>query len=184
MVENRPGAGTTIGFKAAAAAEPDGYTLLFGSSGSLVVAPALYPNLDFDPLKHFTPVATTSLLPHIMVVGPSVPARTVAEFVAYAKANPGKLNYGAGSGTPPHLLGDAVQDQGRAQRHLYSVQGLGAVGDRPARRRNAVHHRRHADPDAAGQAGQAARRSPWRGPSAGRSCRTCRRWWKAAIPIS
>ena len=89
IVENRPGAGSTIGFKAAASAEPDGYTLLFGSSGSLGVAPALYPSLDVDPLKHFVTVATTSLLPHIMVVGPNVPAKTVAEFVAYAKANPG-----------------------------------------------------------------------------------------------
>jgi tripartite-type tricarboxylate transporter receptor subunit TctC len=104
IVENRPGAGSTIGFKAAAAAEPDGYTLLFGSSGSLGVAPALYPNHDIDPLKYFATVSTTSLLPHMMVVGPSVPAKTVAEFVAYAKANPGKLNYGAGLGTPPHLL--------------------------------------------------------------------------------
>lgn len=104
IVENRPGAGATIGFKAAAVAEPDGYTLLFGSSGSLGIAPALYPSLDVDPLKHFTTVATTSLLPHIMVVSPVVPAKTVAEFVAYAKANPGKLNYGAGLGTPPHLL--------------------------------------------------------------------------------
>jgi tripartite-type tricarboxylate transporter receptor subunit TctC len=104
IVENRPGAGSTIGFKAAAAAEPDGYTLMFGSSGSLAVAPALYPSQDLEPLKHFVPVATTSLLPHVMVVGPSVPATTLAEFVAYAKANPGKLNYGAGLGTPPHLL--------------------------------------------------------------------------------
>jgi tripartite-type tricarboxylate transporter receptor subunit TctC len=111
IVENRPGAGSTIGFKAAAAADPDGYTLLFGSSGSLGVAPALYPSLDVDPLKHFVTVATTSLLPHIMVVGPDVPAKTVAEFVAYAKANPGKLNYGAGLGTPPHLLSTLFKTQ-------------------------------------------------------------------------
>lgn len=111
IVENRPGAGSTIGFKAAAAADPDGYTLLFGSSGSLGVAPALYPSLDVDPLKHFATVATTSLLPHIMVVGPDVPAKTVAEFVAYAKANPGKLNYGAGLGTPPHLLSTLFKTQ-------------------------------------------------------------------------
>src|SRR5215204_996366 len=111
VIENRPGAGSTIGFKAAAAADPDGYTLLFGSSGSLGVAPALYPTLDVDPLKHFTTVATTSLLPHVMVVGPDVPARTVAEFVIYAKANPGKLNYGAGLGTPPHLLSTLFKTQ-------------------------------------------------------------------------
>jgi tripartite-type tricarboxylate transporter receptor subunit TctC len=104
VVENRPGAGSTLGSKAAASAEADGYTLLFGSSGSLAVAPALYAKLDIDPLKLFAPVASVSLLPHVFVVAPSVPAKSVEEFVAYAKANPGKLNYGAGLGTPPHLL--------------------------------------------------------------------------------
>src|SRR6516164_5167701 len=104
VVENRPGAGSTLGTKAAASAEADGYTLLFGSSGSLAVAPALYAKLDIDPLKLFAPVASISLLPHVFVVAPSVPAKSVEEFVAYAKANPGKLNYGAGLGTPPHLL--------------------------------------------------------------------------------
>lgn len=104
VVENRPGAGSTLGSKAAAGADPDGYTLLFGSSGSLAVAPALYAKLNIDPLKMFAPVASVSLLPHVFVVAPSVPAKTVQEFVAYAKANPGKLNYGAGLGTPPHLL--------------------------------------------------------------------------------
>jgi tripartite-type tricarboxylate transporter receptor subunit TctC len=104
IIENRPGAGSTLGSKAVAGAEPDGYTLLFGSSGSLAVAPALYPKLNLDPLKLFVPVASVSLLPHVFVVAQSLPTKTVAEFVAYAKANPGKLNYGAGVGTPPHLL--------------------------------------------------------------------------------
>jgi tripartite-type tricarboxylate transporter receptor subunit TctC len=104
VVENRPGAGSTLGSKAVAGAEVDGYTLLFGSSGSLAVAPALYTKLNIDPLKLFVPVASVSLLPNVFVVAPSVPAKTVPEFVAYAKANPGKLNYGAGLGTPPHLL--------------------------------------------------------------------------------
>src|SRR4029453_18142122 len=103
-VVNRPGAGSTLGSKAAASAEADGYTLLFGSSGSPAVAPALYAKLNIDPLKLFAPVASVSLLPHVFVVAPSVPAKSVQEFVAYAKANPGKLNYGAGLGTPPHLL--------------------------------------------------------------------------------
>src|SRR5499427_6576034 len=89
VVENRPGAGATLGARSVAAAEPDGYTLLFGSSGSLAVAPA----------------ARVALLPHVFVIAPSLPAKTVAEFVAHAKANPGKLNYGAAIGTPPHLLG-------------------------------------------------------------------------------
>ena len=105
VVENRPGAGSTIGSTAVASADPDGYTLLFGSSGSLGVAPALYTNLGLDPIKSFAPVASVSLLPHVVVVPVSVPAKSVQEFVAYAKANPGKLNFGAGLGTPPHLLG-------------------------------------------------------------------------------
>src|SRR5262249_32622626 len=99
VIENRPGAGSTIGTKSVATADPDGYTLLFGSSGSLAVAPALYGNFDVDPRKAFAPIATVALLPHVFVVAPAVPANTVAEFIAYAKANPGKLNYGAGLGT-------------------------------------------------------------------------------------
>jgi tripartite-type tricarboxylate transporter receptor subunit TctC len=105
MIDNRPGAGSTLGTKAVAAADADGYTLLFGSSGSLAVAPALYAGFDLDPRTAFAPVATMALLPHIFVVSPAVPTKTVAEFIAYAKANPGRLNYGAGLGTPPHLLG-------------------------------------------------------------------------------
>jgi tripartite-type tricarboxylate transporter receptor subunit TctC len=104
IVDNRAGAGSTIGTKAAAAAEPDGYTLLFGSSGSLAVAPALYTTLDVDPLKAFVPVAKVALLPHVFVVSNDLPVKNVKEFIAYAKARPGKLNYGAGLGTPPHLL--------------------------------------------------------------------------------
>jgi len=104
VVENRPGAGSTLGTKYVAAAPPDGYTLMFGSSGSLAVAPALYSSLDVDPRKVFAPIATVALLPHVFVVNNDVRAHSVAEFVAYAKANPGKINFGAGLGTPPHLL--------------------------------------------------------------------------------
>jgi tripartite-type tricarboxylate transporter receptor subunit TctC len=104
VIDNRPGAGSMLGTKAAAGAEPDGYTLLFGSSGSLAVAPALYSNYDLDILKAFVPVGAVALLPHVLVVANSVPAKTVAELIAYAKANPGNLNYGASLGTPPHLL--------------------------------------------------------------------------------
>ena len=104
VVENRPGAGSTLGTKYVAAATPDGYTLMFGSSGSLAVAPSLYSSLDVDPRKAFAPIARVALLPHVFVVNNDVPAHSVAEFVAYAKANPGKINFGAGLGTPPHLL--------------------------------------------------------------------------------
>src|SRR5262245_10036505 len=104
IVETRAGAGGALGSKAVATAEPDGYTLLWGSSGTLSILPALNPNLDYDP-KAFVPVSLVSLLPHVMVVPPAVPAKTVGEFIAYAKGNPGKLNFGASLGTPPHLMG-------------------------------------------------------------------------------
>ena len=111
IVENWPGAGSTIGSKSVATADADGYTLLFGSSGSLAVAPALYASLDFNPTKVFAPIAAVSLLPHVFVVANSVPATTVQEFIAHAKANPGKLNYGAGLGTPPHLLSTLFKEK-------------------------------------------------------------------------
>jgi tripartite-type tricarboxylate transporter receptor subunit TctC len=105
IVDNRPGANTTIGTKAVATAEPDGYTLLFGSSTSLALAPALKAG-QYDPIKSFAPIAMISSAPFILVVGPSVPAATVAEFIAYAKAHPGKLNFAAPTGGPPHLAGE------------------------------------------------------------------------------
>jgi tripartite-type tricarboxylate transporter receptor subunit TctC len=104
IVENRAGGGSTIGVKAVAGADPDGYTLLFGSSGSLAVAPSLYTTTGVDPRKVFAPIATVALLPHVFVVNNDVPAKSIAEFIAYAKSRPGQLNYGAGLGTPPHLL--------------------------------------------------------------------------------
>jgi tripartite-type tricarboxylate transporter receptor subunit TctC len=105
VVENRPGAGTTIGMKAATLAEPDGYTLLFQSS-SLVVAPAMYKNLDFDPVKSFAPVANVAWGSWVTVVPPSLPVHTPRELIAHAKANPGKLNFGYGQGTAPQLVGE------------------------------------------------------------------------------
>jgi len=105
IVDNRPGAGTTSGMKAAALAEADGYTLLYQSS-SLVVAPAMYKNLDYDPLKAFTPVANVASSHWVTVVPPSLPVRTVPELIAYARAHPGKLNFGFGQGTAPQLVGE------------------------------------------------------------------------------
>jgi tripartite-type tricarboxylate transporter receptor subunit TctC len=105
VVENRPGAGTTIGMKAASLAEPNGYTLLFQSS-SLVVAPAMYKNLDYDPLKSFAPVANVAWGSWVTVVPPSLPVRSPQELIAYAKAHPGTLNFGFGQGTAPQLVGE------------------------------------------------------------------------------
>jgi tripartite-type tricarboxylate transporter receptor subunit TctC len=106
IVENRPGAGGTIASKAVATAEPDGYTLLFASAGSLAISPSLYKNLGYDPLGGFAPIALVANHPLAMVVHPSVPVTSVKELVAYAKANPGKLNFGEAPGTPPHLMGE------------------------------------------------------------------------------
>jgi tripartite-type tricarboxylate transporter receptor subunit TctC len=106
IVENRPGAGGTLASKLVATAEPDGYTLLFASAGSLAISPSLYKSVGYDPIGGFAPVAMVANHPLAMVVHPGVPAKSVAELVAYAKANPGKLNYGAPTGTPPHLMGE------------------------------------------------------------------------------
>lgn len=105
VVENRPGAGTTIGMKAAATAEPDGYTLLFQSS-SLVVAPAMYKNLDYDPIKAFAPVANVAWGSWVTVVPPTLPVKNARELIVYAKAHPNTLNFGYGQGTAPQLVGE------------------------------------------------------------------------------
>ena len=106
IVDNRPGAGGTIGSKAASLAEPDGYTLLFGSSTTLAAGPSLYRNLGYDPVKSFVPVGMISSVPFVLAVAPHVPATTLANLVAHAKANPGKLNFGAPTGTLPHLTAE------------------------------------------------------------------------------
>jgi tripartite-type tricarboxylate transporter receptor subunit TctC len=108
VIDNRPGAGATIGTKVAAAAEPDGYTLLMGAT-SFVLSSSLYPNLDYDPLKSFTPVAMLAHAPQVLVIAPAVPAKTVQEFIAHAKSNPGKLNFGFGLGTLPQILGESFK---------------------------------------------------------------------------
>jgi len=104
IVENRPGGGSTLAARAAASAEPDGYTLLLASAASLAIGPALYPNSGYDPATSFASVGAIATVPYVMVAGPGVTARTVPELVAYAKANPGKLNIGVPNGAPPHMI--------------------------------------------------------------------------------
>jgi len=107
ILENKAGAGGTIGTKAVAAAEPDGYNLLFGGTSTLAINPAVYKDLRYDPVTSFAPVAMVSTSPFVLVVHPSVPVHSVGELVGYAKANPGKVNFGsAGVGTTPHLAGE------------------------------------------------------------------------------
>ena len=107
VVDNRPGAGGTVGTRAVAKSEPDGYTILLSFTGTLAIAPSLYRNAGYDPRKDFAPIGLIGHAPNSLVVHPSFPARTVAELVAYARANPGKVNFGsAGAGTVSHITGE------------------------------------------------------------------------------
>ena len=107
VIENRAGAGNTIGSKDAAEAAPDGYTLLYSAASGLIIAPLLHPDAGYDPLKSFDPVALVGASSLVLVVNPAVPATTVQELVAYAKANPGKVNFSSGGiGVLPHLIGE------------------------------------------------------------------------------
>jgi tripartite-type tricarboxylate transporter receptor subunit TctC len=104
LVDNRPGAAGTIGSDIAAKAPADGYTLVMGSSPTHAIAPALYPALPYDPLRDFSAVTLVDSVPNVLVLHPSVPAKTVKEFIAVAKARPGKLNFAStGNGTSQHL---------------------------------------------------------------------------------
>jgi tripartite-type tricarboxylate transporter receptor subunit TctC len=106
VIENRPGAGGNIGAESVVRAAPDGYTLLLVISGNAVNA-TLYPNLTFNFVRDIAPVAFVGVTPFALAVTPSFPVKTVPEFIAYAKANPGKINFAtAGAGTAPHLAGE------------------------------------------------------------------------------
>jgi tripartite-type tricarboxylate transporter receptor subunit TctC len=103
-VENRLGAGGTLAADAVAKAPADGYTFVVCNAASHGIAPSLYKKLPYDPIRDFTPISLLGITSNVMVVHPSVPATTVAEFIAYAKANPGRISFGSsGVGTSPHL---------------------------------------------------------------------------------
>jgi tripartite-type tricarboxylate transporter receptor subunit TctC len=107
VVDNRPGAGGNIGSDIVAKSAPDGYTLLMGTVGTHAINASLYPSMPYDHIKDFAPVILVAAVPNVMVVHPSVPATTVKEFIAYAKANPGKVNFASsGNGTSIHLSGE------------------------------------------------------------------------------
>jgi tripartite-type tricarboxylate transporter receptor subunit TctC len=106
VLDNRPGAGTTLGAKAAAGAEPDGYTLLYISNGHVF---GLYNDPGYDTVKSFAPVATVAGWSQLLVVSSGIPVKTVSELVAYAKANPGKVTFGFGLGTPPQIMGEYLK---------------------------------------------------------------------------
>src|SRR5262252_2785996 len=107
IIENKAGAGGNIGMEQGARAAPDGYTLTLAPVGNLTVAPALYSKLPYDPAKDFAPITVLASVPNVLIVNPSVPAKSVAELVALAKAKPGALNYASpGNGSIPHLAAE------------------------------------------------------------------------------
>lgn len=104
IVDNKPGAGGSLGAAEAARAEPDGNTLLMGHIGTLAVNPAMYPKLAYDPLKSFAPVAWVARVPNVLVVGAASPAKTLKDFIALARSQPGRLTYSSGgNGSAAHI---------------------------------------------------------------------------------
>jgi len=131
LVENRPGASGNIGTQAVAQASPDGYTLLLGFDGTMVINPHVFPKIPFDTLKDFAPVTKLGDATLILVAHPSVPARNLAEFIAHAKARSGSFAYGtSGTGGTPHLAGELLKLRtGIALEHVPYKGGGQAITD-------------------------------------------------------
>lgn len=132
VIDNRPGAGTTIGAEYVAKSSPDGYTLLIGDMGTFSLNPSLYKRLRFDPKKDFAPVSLSGRVQLVLVVNSAaVPVKTVDEFLTYAKSNPGKINYAApGPGSPLHVAMDLFKQQGHVELVGIPYKGTGdAVND-------------------------------------------------------
>ncbi len=130
VVDNRPGASGIIGTDIVAKAQPDGYTILMMSL-TYTVLPSLFSKLPYDPVKDLTPVTMVASAPLMLVVHPSLPAKSVQEFIAYAKANPGKLNFGSGGpGATPHLAGEMLKSMAGLQvTHIPYKGGAPALAD-------------------------------------------------------
>lgn len=110
VIENRPGAGGHIAAESVARAAPDGYTVFFGTNGTLAIGPAIFKNLNYDPLKDLAPVGMLHKLSSVLIVHPSVPANNVRELIDYARRNPGKLTFAsAGNGSVSHLSGELLK---------------------------------------------------------------------------
>jgi tripartite-type tricarboxylate transporter receptor subunit TctC len=131
VVDNRAGAGGAVGSEAAAKSPNDGYTLLMGSTSTISINPALVSKPTYDPQNDFTPVSQVAFVPHMLVASMTVPATSLREFIAYAKANPGKLNYAsAGNGTPHHIAGEMFKQLAGVDLVHVPYKGTGpAVND-------------------------------------------------------
>jgi tripartite-type tricarboxylate transporter receptor subunit TctC len=116
VVDNRPGAGGNIGAELVAKSAPDGYTLLMGTVGTHAINPSLYPKMPYDHVKDFAPVILVAGVPNVLVINPALPVNSVQELIAYAKANPGKLNFASsGNGTSIHLSGELFRTMAGVQ---------------------------------------------------------------------
>ena len=126
IVDNKPGAGGNIGADAVAKSPPDGYTILMGAVATHAINPTLYTNIPYDPVKDFAPVTQVASTPNVLVVNPSLPVHDVREFIAYAKAHPGQLNFGSGStGSAGHLAGELFKTMAGVQMVHVPYKGAG-----------------------------------------------------------
>jgi tripartite-type tricarboxylate transporter receptor subunit TctC len=123
VIENRPGGGTSIGTRAVMTSDPDGYTLLWTNSPSHFIAPSASKSFTYDPIKDFTAIAAVGANANVVVIAPNLPVTTLAEFIAYAKANLGKVNFGYGQGTTPHLVGGLFQQETGIQLSFIPYKG-------------------------------------------------------------
>ncbi len=128
VVDNRPGAGGILGSEIVARAAPDGYTLLMGTVATHGINASLYSKLPYDTVKDFDPVSLVASTPSVLMVHPSVPVSSVAEFIAYAKANPGKLNFGSsGNGSSHHLAGEMFNSEAGVKMVHVPYKGTAAA---------------------------------------------------------
>jgi tripartite-type tricarboxylate transporter receptor subunit TctC len=127
IVDNKPGAGGTLAGREAARADADGYTLLFGSSATLAIGPALYGNSGYDPVKSFAPIAMVSSVPYVMIGATSAPYKNVQDLLAYAKAHPSSINFGVPNGAPPHMLAEMFNQQTGANIQIVPYKGASTL---------------------------------------------------------
>lgn len=126
VIDNVPGAGGSIGADKVAKAPADGYTLLMGHIGTLAITPSIYPQLPYDPIKSFAPVAWVARVPNVLAIHPSLPVKSVRELVAYAKAHPGQINFGSGgNGSAAHVAMEYLKL--RSQTFMVHVPYRGAA---------------------------------------------------------